>query len=77
MNVFYSDKDTDLGKIVKRQKLNSTGENIYLHPDGKLTFDEDKIIAIQRIVKHNLYKPGGQGAKQAITRLKNIATSSK
>ena len=64
--MYYSDFRAPIGK---RQKINPIGENFYLHPNGTVTSDEDKIIAAQRIFKHNWYKPGGPGAQKA---LKNI-----
>ena len=48
----------------KRPKLNPTGQNAYLAPDGSVTFDEDKIIFVQRIFKDKLYKPGGNMYKK-------------
>jgi hypothetical protein len=43
-------------------KPNPIGEDVYLNPDGTITKDEDKIIAAQRIFKHNYYKPDGKWA---------------
>jgi hypothetical protein len=59
-------KDVDLGKIAKKPRLNPVGENVYLKPDGTIEKDEDKIIAAQRIFKHELYKPGGKYYKSYI-----------
>jgi hypothetical protein len=59
--VFVGDKDVDLGKLYKKRRLNPTGENVFLRPDGSLERDEDKVIAIQRIWKHEYYKPEGRG----------------
>lgn len=60
--VFVGEKDFELGKIEKKRRLNSTGENVFLQADGwSITKDEDKIVAIQRIWKHEYYKPGGKG----------------
>lgn len=64
MNVdeFMSDKDTEMGKTLKRSRPNPIGQDVHLGLDGiTITRDEDKIIAIQRIYKHNYYKPGGKG----------------
>ena len=58
--------------VVKYRKLNPIGENFYLHPDGTVTSDEDKIIKAQRIFKHIWYKPGGPGAQRV---LKNITAN--
>ena len=61
-DVFVGEKDFELGKIEKKRRLNSTGENVFLQADGwSITKDEDKIVAIQRIWKHEYYKPGGKG----------------
>lgn len=49
-----------MGKILKYHKLNPVGEDVHLNPDGTITKDEDKIIAAQRIFKHNYYKPDGK-----------------
>jgi hypothetical protein len=49
-----------MGKILKYRKLNPVGEDVYLNPDGTISKDEDKIIAAQRIFKHNYYKPDGK-----------------
>lgn len=59
MNSFICETDSHLGKVLKYQKPNPVGEDVYLNPDGTITRDEDKIIKVQRIFKHNYYKPGG------------------
>jgi hypothetical protein len=59
MDTFISESDSHLGKVLKYQKPNPIGEDVYLNPDGTITRDEDKIIKAQRIFKHNYYKPGG------------------
>lgn len=62
VGVFVGEKDWELGKIEKKRRLNPTGENVYLCPVCKrVDRDEDKIVAIQRIWKHEYYKPGGKG----------------
>ena len=67
VGVFVGEKDFELGKIEKKRRLNSTGENVFLQADGwSITKDEDKIVAIQRIWKHEYYKPGGKGFLKAI-----------
>jgi len=48
----------------KRRRMNPTGQNAYLAPDGSVTLDETKIIFIQRMVKDKLYKPGGSMYKK-------------
>jgi hypothetical protein len=67
-----SDDDVSDGKVLKYRKLNPIGENFYLHPDGTVTSDEDKIVKAQRIFKHNWYKPEGPGARRV---LKNITAN--
>lgn len=62
MDKFACETDWQLGKNLKRHKPNPLGEDIYLNPDGTITKDEDKIIAAQRIFKHNYYKPDGKWA---------------
>ena len=59
MNIFWSESDTNLGKVLKYQKPNPVGEDMFLGPDGKITSDESKIISAQRIFKENYYKAGG------------------
>ena len=46
--------------LEKRPRLNPLGEDEHLHPNGSVTRDEDKIIALQRISKEAAYKPGGK-----------------
>jgi hypothetical protein len=58
---FVADIDVECGKQVKKRRLNGTGENIFLRPDGTVEREEDKIIAVQRIWKHEYYKPDGKG----------------
>ena len=65
--VFVGEKDFELGKIEKKRRLNPTGENVFLDADGwSITKDEDKIVAVQRIWKHEYYKPDGKGFLKAI-----------
>jgi hypothetical protein len=69
--VFEGEKDFTLGKIVKKRRLNPTGENVFLRPDGwSITKDEDKIIAVQRIWKHEYYKPDGKGFLKSLEAFK-------
>lgn len=63
---FKSCPDLELGKVVKRLKLNPIGEDIYLNPDGSISRDEDKIIRAQQIFKHNYYKPDGKWAAKIL-----------
>lgn len=65
-------EDWEDGKIVKKRRLNPTGENIYLAPDGTITRDEDKIRVAQRIFLHNYYKPGGKGATKTLKKYKEV-----
>lgn len=69
--VFVSENDTDLGKVLKSRRLNPIGEDAYLMPDGSVTLDEDKIVAAQRIFKHNYYKPGGKGSCEVLKKYKS------
>jgi hypothetical protein len=67
---FISESDQQLGKVLKYQKPNPIGEDIHLDADGvTIHKDEDKIIAAQRIFKHNYYKPDGRGASKILSRL--------
>ena len=58
-DIFVSSKDYDEGKVMKYQRSNPIGEDVYLLPDGTIVRDEDKIIKAQRIFKQNYYKAGG------------------
>jgi len=73
--VFYSEKDTDLGKVVKKRRFNPTGDDIHLHPDGHLEKDEDKIITVQRIWKHEYYKPDGKGFLKSLKKFERCQTN--
>lgn len=67
---FLSDTDWQMGKVIKRLRLNPVGEDVYLDPDGvTIHKDEDKIIRAQRIFLQNYYKPDGRGYLRAIERL--------
>jgi hypothetical protein len=57
--MYHAEADWELGKVVKRWRVNPTGENAHLAPDGTVTFDEDKIIRAQQIFKHNYYRADG------------------
>jgi hypothetical protein len=59
MSYFVCDVDTNMGKVLKYQKPNPLGEDVYLRPDGTIESDESKIISAQRIFKENYYKAGG------------------
>ena len=59
LDYFYTEPDSEFGKIVKNRKLNPLGEDLYLRSDGIIESDEVKIIQAQRIFKENYYKAGG------------------
>lgn len=66
-DVYISDPDYRLGKVIKYFRPNPIGEDVFLGSDGvTITRDEDKIKAAQRIFKHNYYKPGGRGARKVL-----------
>ena len=71
-DLFVSEKDVELGKVVKRPRLNPTGEDIHLDEDGvTIHRDEDKIVRAQRIFKDNYWKPGGPGAEKVLKKYKS------
>ena len=83
IDIFTSSKDYEEGKVVKYQRANPIGEDVYLLPDGTIMRDEDKIIKAQRIFRHNWYKPGGPGYKRTsenfrlcVTQTTNLETKS-
>jgi hypothetical protein len=59
-DVFYAEKDYEMGKVLKYQRANPVGEDMYLRPDGTVESDEAKIVLAQQIFKHNYYKSGGR-----------------
>ena len=63
---YVSEKDYELGKVVKKYRLNPVGEDVYLMPDGTIEKDEDKIVKAQRIFLHNWYRPGGPGPRMVL-----------
>jgi hypothetical protein len=64
-DVCITEADYEVGKVLKYFRPNPTGQDIYLGKDGvTLIKDEDKIRAVQRIFKHNYYKPEGKGAQK-------------
>ena len=69
MDKFECETDWELGKVRKYQKPNPVGEDVYLRPDGTIVSDESKIVAAQRIFKHNYYKPDGPGGRKIVLRL--------
>lgn len=69
MDTYVSEPDWQMGKVLKYQKPNPTGEDAHLMPDGTVEFDEHKIIKAQRIFKHNYYKPDGPGGRKIVSRL--------
>lgn len=76
IDTFVSSTDYDEGKVLKKRKINPVCENVYLLPDGSIERDEDKIINIQRIFKHNWYKPGGYGYMRTLEKFQSCATQS-
>ena len=56
---FYTEPDYNVGKVLKYQKPNPTGQDMRLRPDGTIESDEIKIVRAQRIFKENYYKAGG------------------
>jgi hypothetical protein len=74
MDVFVSSKDYDEGKVMKYQRSNPIGEDVYLLPDGTIVRDEDKIIKAQRIFRHNWYKPGGHGYMKTLEKFMSCVT---
>jgi len=74
MDVFLSDQDHKVGKVVKYRKLNPIGEDMYLGPDGTIVSDESKIVKVQRIFKHNYYKPGGRGNLRVLEKYRSCPT---
>ena len=58
-DVFHADLDYEMGKVLKYQRPNPVGEDMYLRPDGTIESDEDKIVRAQQIFKHNYYRAGG------------------
>ena len=57
--LYYSETDLQMGKVLKYQRANPVGEDMYLRPDGTVESDEAKIVRAQQIFKHNYYKPEG------------------
>jgi hypothetical protein len=66
MDLYYSDTDVNMGKVLKYQRANPVGEDMYLRPDGTIESDEAKIIRAQQIFKHNYWQPDGRGGKKVI-----------
>mgnify|MGYP006269398787 CR=1 FL=1 len=64
-DIYDTERDVAVGKVNKKRRLNPLGENVYLRSDGSVERDEDKIIAVQRIWKHEYYKPDGKGFLKA------------
>lgn len=63
-DIFVSEPDTNMGKVLKYQRPNPVGEDAYLMPDGSVIFDESKIIRAQRIFRQNYWNPDGRGAQK-------------
>jgi hypothetical protein len=62
------DFDRDLEK---RRRLNRTGEDCYLDTSGRVSRDEDKVIAVQRIWKESVYAPDGLMYRKALESFSN------
>ena len=73
-DVYKSETDVELGKILKYYKPNPTGEDAHLMPDGTVLFDEAKIVRAQQIFKHNWYRPGGPGAVRTLEKYRSCET---
>lgn len=71
MDRFRSEPDYELGKAIKYRRVNPVGEDAYLHPDGTIELDEDKIIRAQRIFKHNYWRADGPGARKVLEKYKS------
>jgi hypothetical protein len=75
---FYTtETDVELGKIDKKRRANPIGEDVYLKPDGTVERDEDKIIAAQRIFKHEYYKPDGRAFQKGLKRFEALSLEDK
>jgi hypothetical protein len=73
-DIFVSERDYNLRQIKKR-RLNPPCQNVYLKPDGSVEREEDKIIAAQRIFRHNYYKPDGKGYQKVMASFKEKTLS--
>jgi len=74
IDIFTSSKDYEEGKVIKYQRANPIGEDVYLLPDGTIVRDEDKIIKAQRIFRDNWYKPGGPGYMRTLENFTSCVT---
>lgn len=77
IDVFYAEKDYEMGKVLKYQRANPVGEDMYLRPDGTIESDEAKIVRAQQIFKHNYYRPGGPGARKALEKYSECSINAK
>jgi len=75
--IYKGETDIELGRIAKKRRLNPTGEDVYLKPDGTVERDEDKIIAAQRIFKHEYYKPDGRAFQKGLKRFEALSLEDK
>jgi len=46
-------------ELEKKRRLNPPFTDVHLHPDGSVTREEDRIIAVQRIWRERVYAPPG------------------
>lgn len=65
---FDSDPDVQVGKIVKKTRVNPEGENIYLREDQSLIVEMDVIKTVQRTVRDKYYRPGGVGCQKVLAK---------
>lgn len=73
--MYTCDTDVHEGKVLKRRKINPTGEHAYLQPDATVLFDEDKIRRAQLIYLHHCYKPDGPGARRVLQNNRGTASA--
>jgi hypothetical protein len=57
MNLFWNEEFSK--SLEKKRRINTTGENVHLLPDGSIQREEDAIIAAQRIWRERAYAPPG------------------
>ena len=65
---FSSEPDVQLGKIVKKTRVNPEGENIYLREDHSLIVEMDMIKKVQRTFREKYYRPGGAGCQKVLAK---------
>jgi hypothetical protein len=60
--------DLELGKILKKSRVNSEGDNIYLREDYSLIVEMDVIKTVQRTFQDKYYRPGGAGCQKILAK---------